>query len=135
MSATAIRRLTSESYGLLTIAFRRAYVERGTANIRTDLENIREQSLDDTWLTTPWAHIEPAMAFQIGLPILILREQGVRADGVLEKGVVGLYMPEFDLHTHEESYLKSPEWQQISGKWERQVKAVADRRSEPPVLY
>lgn len=31
------------------------------------------------------------MAVQIGLPVLILRESGVVADGILEKGVLGTY--------------------------------------------
>jgi hypothetical protein len=31
------------------------------------------------------------------LPILIFREKDVVDDGILEKGIVGLYMPEFDL--------------------------------------
>src|SRR4029077_3549658 len=33
---TAIRRLMLESNGLLTIAFRRTYVDKGTARLRTD---------------------------------------------------------------------------------------------------
>jgi hypothetical protein len=35
---TAIRRLMLESNGLLTIAFRRTYVEKGTARLRTDID-------------------------------------------------------------------------------------------------
>src|SRR6185436_16379758 len=94
---TAIRRLMLESNGLLTIAFRRTYVEKGTARLRTDVATLKEEPIDGKWLTTPWAHIEPAMAYQLGLTVLILREQGVLDDGILERGVAGLYMPEFDL--------------------------------------
>jgi hypothetical protein len=93
----AIRRLMLECNGLITVAFRRTFVEKGTAQFRTDVESMKEESIDGIWFTTPWAHIEPAMAYQIGLPILILREKGVLGDGMLERGVVGLYMPEFDL--------------------------------------
>lgn len=32
------------------------------------------------------------MAFQLGLPILSLKEEGVLAEGVLERGVTGLYL-------------------------------------------
>ena len=49
------------------------------------------------WLTSPWAHIEPAMVYQIGPLVLILREAGVLDDGVLENGTIGLYMAESDL--------------------------------------
>jgi hypothetical protein len=124
-----------ESNGLITIAFRRTYVQKGTARLRTDITNLRESSIDDTWITTPWAHIEPAMAYQLGLPVLIFREAGVLADGVLEKGVVGLYMPEIDLDAPAERYFQSAEWNAIIGRWEGFVRAVVDRKGKPPTLY
>jgi hypothetical protein len=34
-----------------------------------------EESIDGKWLTTPWSHIEAAMAYQLGLPVLILRSR------------------------------------------------------------
>lgn len=132
---TAIRRLMLESNGLITIAFRRTYVASGTARLRTDITSLRESSIDNTWLTTPWAHIEPAMAYQLGLPVLIFREAGVMADGVLEKGVVGLYMPEIDLDVGPDHYFHSAEWNAIIGRWEGFVRAVVDRKGRPPALY
>jgi hypothetical protein len=132
---TAIRRLMLESNGLLTIAFRRTYVERGTARLRTDIDTLREDPIDGKWLTTPWAHIEPAMAYQLGLPILILREKDVLAEGILERGVVGLYMPEFDLDGPVEDYLLAAEWKGIIGKWEGYVRTVVDRKGRPPELF
>lgn len=132
---TAIRRLMLESNGLLTIAFRRTYVEKGTARLRTDIKSLREEPIDNKWLTTPWAHIEPAMAYQLGLPVLILREKDVLADGILEHGVVGLYMPEFDLDGSLEDYFAAPEWKGIIGKWEGYVRAVVDRKGRPPELF
>ena len=75
------------------------------------------------------------MAFQIGLPTLILRENGVVADGILEKGVVGTYMPEFDLSNPSGSYLNSAEWGQIIRKWEGYVASVVESKGNPPQLY
>lgn len=60
---SAIRRLMLESNGLLTIAFRRTFVERGIQQHGTDIEGLQENAVKGQWLTTPWAHIEPAMAF------------------------------------------------------------------------
>lgn len=65
------------------------------------------------------------MAFQIDLPILILRESGVMADGILEKGSSAFYLPTFDLDSSAQSYLFSDEWQHIFHKWSRQVKELA----------
>ncbi len=132
---TAIRRLMLESNGLLTLAFRRTYVEKGMARLRTDVEGLRETPIDGCWLTTPWAHIEPAMAYQLGLPVLILREKGVIDEGILERGVVGLYMPEFDLERAINSYLDSLEWQDMIGKWESQVRTVVTNKGTPPRLF
>src|SRR5262245_13718041 len=119
---TAIRRLMLESNGLLTIAFRRTYVAKGTARLRTDIATLKEESIDGRWLTTPWSHIEPAMAYQLGLPVLILREKDVLADGILEHGVVGLYMPEFNLDKATKSYFAATEWKGIIAKWEGYVR-------------
>ncbi len=131
----AIRRLMLESNGLITVAFRRTFVEKGTARFRTDIATLQESVVDGTWLTTPWAHIEPAMAYQLGLPILILREKGVLADGMLERGVVGLYMPEFDLERPLDEYFTSAEWNGIIGKWEGYVRSVVEQKGRPPQLY
>lgn len=132
---TSIRRLMLESNGLLTIAFRRTFVEKGTMRLRTDITTLSEDPIDGVWLTTPWAHIEPAMAYQLGLPVMILREKGVFADGILERGVVGLYMPEFDLDQPMKDYFASTEWNGMIGKWEGYVRAVVDRKGRPPELY
>ena len=132
----AIRRLMLESNGLITVAFRRTYIQKGAGNFRTDLSALHTYDLDERWLTSPWAHIEPAMAYQIGLPILLLREAGVVADGLLQKGAVGTYMPEFDLSASNiDEYFESPEWSDLIYKWEAQVRAVVDHKGQPPRLY
>jgi len=93
----AIRRLMLESHGLITIAFRRTFVASAIVCKDADLPKTTTHNIADFWLTSPYCQIEPAMAYQIGLPTLILRERGVTADGLLSKGVVGVYMPEFSL--------------------------------------
>lgn len=132
---TAIRRPMLESNGLLTIAFRRTFVEKGTARLRTDIATLKEESIGGQWLTTPWAQIEPAMAYQLGLPVLILREKGVLADGIVERGVLGLYMPEFDLDQSIDDYFAAAEWIGMIGKWEGYVRTVVERKGRPPRLF
>lgn len=74
------------------------------------------------------------MAFQLGLPILILREEGVLAEGVLEKGVTGLYLPEFSLSA-KTPYIKSDEFRRLLDQWGGRVQAVYQKRGEPPKYY
>lgn len=132
---TAIRRLMLEANGLITVAFRRTYVEAGVARAGTDIDGMSPEKIDKTWLTTPWAHIEPAMAYQLGLPILLLREKGVMAEGIHERGTVGLYLPEFDLDEPLEGYFKSDAWNDVIGKWGGYVRAVVNKKGTPPALY
>lgn len=132
---TAIRRIMIESSGLLTIAFRRALIVEGTGKPDSDKLDVKPYDLSNKWLTSPYCHIEPAMAFQIGLPILIFRESGVIDDGILEKGVTGTYMPEFDLDTDIEKYFQSLEWKQLIGRWEGYVRKVSEAKGCPPKLY
>ncbi|MEU0487223.1 hypothetical protein ABZ260_49755 [Streptosporangium sp. NPDC006013] len=131
----AIRRLMLESNALITIAFRRTYVERAVGNHLADLPGRSPYVISDQWLTSPWSHIEPAMAFQLGLPSLILRERGVIADGILEKGILGSYMPEFDTSTPVDDYFDSPEWRDLIWKWESQTRKVVETKGNPPKLY
>lgn len=131
---TAIRRLMLESNGLITIAFKRTLVERAFQKPSSDLD-FQSKKMSNCWYTSPYCQIEPAMAFQIGLPILILREKGVVAEGVLEKGVTGTYLPEFDLSKGAKFYLESDEWKQIIGEWEGYVRKVVYTKGLPPKLY
>ena len=131
---TAIRRLMLECHGLITIAFRRVHIQKGIGKPASDLGD-SGYSIDNTWLTSPYCQIEPAMAFQIGLPILIIRERGVIADGILEKGVSGTYLPEVDIEKTLNNYLKGEEWKQLIGNWEGHVRAVVQNKGKPPKLY
>ncbi len=127
----AIRRLLLESNGLLTLAFRRLHIESGTSRPGDN----DAKPLQDAWLSSPYAQIEPVMAFQLGLPVLIAREQGVYAEGVLERGVLGTAVPDFNLAGPATGYLESPEWLQGLQRWEGYVSRVIERKGEPPERY
>lgn len=131
----AIRRLMVESNGVITIAFKRTYIEKGINKYQCNVDGSEESDVQDIWLTSPWCHIEPAMAFQLGLPILIFREKGVLEEGIMEKGVVGLYMPEFSLTDDPEKNIKDPQWKQLLAKWEAHVRTVVENKGQPPMLY
>ena len=132
---TAIRRMMLESNGVLVVAFRRYEIIKGRVKPNSDIEGIEGTEINNEWQTSPWCQIEPAMAFQIGLPVLVLREKGVIADGILEKGVLGTYLPEFDLAKSADTYLVSQEWKQLVSTWEGQVRNVVKTKGHPPKLY
>lgn len=125
-----VRRMLLESNGIITIGLRRYWISNGTTKPGAS----EETKLSEQWFTSPWPHIETAMAYQLGLPILILRERGVHTDGVLERGTIDVYVPEIDT-AETMQFLKSLQWTQILSSWERDVRMVAKNRGMPPRLY
>jgi hypothetical protein len=74
--------LLDKSSGAVIIAFERSFFplgldKRGGQN---------EAKLSDVKLPTPWNHIEAAMAYSRGLPLLVLVEEGLKKEGLLEYG-------------------------------------------------
>jgi hypothetical protein len=67
--------------------------------------------------------------------LLILREKQVVAEGLLELGVIGLFMPEFDLSEPLDACAEYPQWTDLIGKWEELVRAVVAAKGQPPRLY
>ena len=125
-----IRRLMFECNGILTIAFRRTYIEEGEVCYKSDIDSKKQKKICKSWFTSPYCQIEPAMAFQLGIPILIWREHGVIADGVLEHGVLGHYMPEFDLDK-QTSIINTDEWLQLFSQWEMEVRRLYTMKGQP----
>lgn len=129
-----IRRVMAHSCGLLSLAFRRTHAQFATQKLGADMPGSERRELGEVWFTSPYCQIEPAMAFQLGLPILILRERGVLAEGMLERGVTGLYLPEFDISVGN-AFLRGEECQRLLDQWGGYVRNVFERRGSPPKLF
>lgn len=61
----------------------------------------KEEHVPEIFFTTAWTHIEAAMAYQLGLPLLILREKKVRSEGMIDPSVHEWNVYEIDLNNHE----------------------------------
>lgn len=106
----AIRRLISEVSGLAVVAFRRA-----------------PGQMHGEWRTSLFCQLEMAMAYQSGLPILIARERGVVAEGMLE-AVPGIWeLPELDLDQPADTFPPSAEWQVVFEGWLSQLRQAQRR--------
>lgn len=116
-----IREIMNECHGLLSVAFRRGFIEKGVGKPNTNLAGHIQYDISQKWITSPYCQIEPSMAFQIDMPILIFREKGVIDDGILENGVVGSYIPEFDLDSSIDQYFESSEWNHLITEWKKSV--------------
>jgi len=77
------------SAGLLALAFRRNLIGEGTQRIVLPDGTVQHRTLANAWLTSSYCHIEVALAFQTGIPLLILQEHDVVAEGVLDRSSTG----------------------------------------------
>ncbi|MFS7382694.1 hypothetical protein AB6870_11470 [Rahnella inusitata] len=78
----AITDLMDNCVGTVVIALERLYFPSGTE--RRGGENAI--SLLQTSITTPWNHIEAALSYSRGLPLLVIVTTEVRKEGLLEPG-------------------------------------------------
>lgn len=108
----AIRRLMTEVEGLVVVAFRRTWI--------ADRES---------WFTSVFCHLEAAMAYQCGLPILIARERGVTVEGMLEAIPGCCHLPEFDLDQHADPLRAFPEWDSLLAEWGARVRPASQTLS------
>lgn len=65
--------------------------------------------------SSPWIQIEAGMAYQAGLPILILKEKKVFGEGILDPQISDSFVFEFDLMKLQKKL--SPELQEIILSW------------------
>lgn len=80
---SAVTNLMDSCSGVVIIALERLHIENGTekrgGSSQAKIANVK--------VATPWNQIEATMGYVRKLPLLVLVEEGVRADGLLEKGL------------------------------------------------
>lgn len=113
----SIKGLMDECSGILVIALERIYFEsgiekRGSAN---------EITLSTTKFATPWNQIESAIAYTKNLPILVIVEEGIRAEGLLEKGYDWYVMT---VKPNQNS-LSTVEFNGVLASWKSKVEALS----------
>lgn len=134
---TSIRRMILSSYGLMAIAFRRTFVTEATSRPGTS----RQQIFRDFWLTSPYLQIEPAMAYQRGLPLMLLVEDGVSTNsifgGILEQGAAPFTIITFNLQNEQAitTFFNSAFWVETFANWACQVRSGYDIQTEPEFRY
>jgi hypothetical protein len=78
----AVTQLLDRCSGTVVIALERSYFASGTEK----RGGPKEAALSDVKLPTPWNHIEAAMAYTRGLPLMVIVEAGLKSEGLLERG-------------------------------------------------
>jgi len=77
-----INELMNDCSGTIIVALERTYFPTGLEK----RGGIKESELTDTKFATPWNQIEAAMAYSKGQPLMLIIEEGLKSEGLLEKG-------------------------------------------------
>jgi hypothetical protein len=109
----AVKELMNDCSGILVIGLERTFFEKGTEK----RGGPQELNLTNTRLATPWNQIESGMAYVKELPILVILESGIRAEGLLEKGYDWYVMTV----TLNQQALTSLEFNGVLSSWKKKV--------------
>ncbi|WP_261375918.1 hypothetical protein [Brevibacillus brevis] len=129
---TSIRRLVLSSYGLLVINFRRFLVEIKQTNVGLS------PSTTPFWEGSVFLQIEPSMAFQYGLPILLVREDDTDAtNGIWAGGIAPLntfIVWDSDNQSVDE-FFNTVQWREVFANWTAQVRRHNRSLTESVVFF
>ncbi|MBK5294394.1 MAG: hypothetical protein JJE04_22270 [Acidobacteriia bacterium] len=108
-----VTELLAKCSGTVVIALERQYFASGAEK----RGGPKELALTDIKLPTPWNQIEAAMAYTRGHPLLVIVENGIKSEGLLERGndwYVQWVKPEV-------AALNSAEFNGVLASWKQQM--------------
>ncbi len=122
----SIRELMLQCSGAVIVGFERRYAEVAVERRGSERETI----VHEIRTSTPWSHLEAGMAFQLDLPMLILKDRHVHAEGILDQSLSRYLVYEFDLLT--EATEMSPQLKATLKAWAEAVRARSTTRQKSP---
>ncbi|GGE79404.1 hypothetical protein [Priestia taiwanensis] len=128
---TSIRRMILSSYGLVAINFQRFLVQ----GIRTNVGPF--QPSEPFWEGSPFSQIEPSMAYQYGLPLLLVREVGTDTNrGIWQLGNAPFLILDWDSANQSvDDFFASVSWREFFANWEGHVRNGYYLQTEPQFKY
>ena len=111
---TKIKESIKTSSAMIAFGFRQANIMAGTAFPGT----LREYQIKDKWLHTPWNEVEVGMALMQGIPVLLVKDEGIDSgifDSKLSEAFVATILADYDSRKIDKnkSFMK---WQSQIGK-------------------
>lgn len=116
-----VENLMDKCAGTVVLALERSFFPEGVEKRGGD----REKTVSHIILPTPWNHIEAAMAYSRGLPLLVIVQEGLKHEGLLEPGY-DWYVQTVPL---DEACLNSTEFNGVLASWKEKVSA---KTAAPP---
>jgi hypothetical protein len=117
----AIRDLMLRCEGAVIVGF-----DRRVAPVAIEKQgSVSERRLRNVRTATPWNHLEAGMAFQLDIPMLILKDRATHPEGILDQSVGEYLVFEFDIESESEGL--SPPLKRTIETWAAQVRERARR--------
>ncbi|MEH7548229.1 MULTISPECIES: hypothetical protein [Bacillaceae] len=129
---TDIRRLVSSSYGMLAMNFRRFFVDIVNTNVG------QPPSTTPFWEGSVYSQVEPSMAFQFGLPLLLVREDntdennGIWAGGIAPINTFIIWDSE---NQSVDEFFSTIEWREAFANWSAEVRNAYYIQTEPKFKF
>jgi hypothetical protein len=116
-----VTELLDRCSGAVVIALERSYFASGTEK----RGGPKEIALTEVKLPSPWNHIEAAMAYTRGLPLMVIVEGGLKSEGLLEQG--------YDWYVQrvkpEAAALNSTEFNGVLASWKQKMVKAPNKAS------
>lgn len=123
-----IRRMMLSSYGFVALDLSQRQI-----NI---LQNNLGEEIDlKTLEGSPFVQLEPAMAFQHGLPLLLIREKGVEQTGIWSFGIGPFLILEWNSALPLDNFFTNSSWLEIFQNWTSQVRNGFYLQTQPSFQY
>ncbi|USK99670.1 hypothetical protein [Bacillus tropicus] len=129
---TDIRRLVSSSYGMLAVNLRRFKIQTVAVNVGPLPPS------NPFWIGSVYSQVEPSMALQFGLPLLLVREEdtdvnnGIWAGGIAPLNLFIVWHSETQTV---DQFFNTPEWRSAFANWNAQVRNAFYIQTEPKFKY
>lgn len=126
-----VLKILKQCKGIIILGMRQTYVIESISRDGT--------SIGEFYLPTEWNNLEAGIAFALGLPMLIICENGI-SGGVFDKGVTDLHIHAVNLTTenvkgsatkHVTKYFESDQFLQPLKEWYHDVLLFASKRGVP----
>ncbi|QAA34781.1 hypothetical protein [Clostridium manihotivorum] len=129
----SIRRMIYSSYGMVTLNLARKKVRVIETNGATVYSN---DINTEYWTGSTFSFIEPAMAFQYGLPQLFITEALVANQDVYEAGgITPFRVLVWDSSQGIDYFFMSVEWKEMLQNWSAEVRSGYFLNTQPPYDY
>lgn len=131
-SLTCLNEMIKRCYGIVILGFGQVYISQGISKkgglLTENFFDARENMLDNTWITSPFCHIEGAIAFSNNLPIMITTQNGIKLDGMLKEGSHAIMTPPFSLDSAKkiDEYFTNKQFLSDFEKWQQKISSAYD---------